>query len=270
MSIQNFFDKWNGKPCDYDFAYGNQCVDLYDQYCQEVVSSPINLVNGAVDIWNNYPTSHFDRVLNTPEAVPVKGDVIIWSRTTSLPWGHVGIFNEGDVNRFTSFDQNWPTDSLCHFQEHKYTGVIGWLHPKVQSTNELTECLKQHTELVTKCGNLENEIKTLKQTITDKELTVTNLNKAISDLESGKNVLAEDLKICQLSVQEHAGCQSKILEATSLKNQAEQDLATSKGAWTLKEVAYQKQVALLTTKYTATKSSIKKLLVDYIFGKNNG
>jgi hypothetical protein len=35
------------------------------------------------------------------------------------------------MSSFTSFDQNWPTGSCCHFQYHEnYDGVIGWLRPK--------------------------------------------------------------------------------------------------------------------------------------------
>jgi len=34
------------------------------------------------------------------------------------------------VNQFTGFDQNWPFNSPAHLQQHKYTGVAGWLQPK--------------------------------------------------------------------------------------------------------------------------------------------
>ncbi len=160
MTIKEFFSKYDGKGIDWDNSYGFQCVDLYDQYCVEVVGAPIILVEGAKDIWNSYPVDYFERVLNTVDGVPIEGDVIIWGSGLGT-YGHVAIYSEGDVNRFTSFDQNYPVGSKCHFQEHTYGYVIGWLRPKKQS-DALTECLKQHTELVT-------ELEIVKKQLTEKD-----------------------------------------------------------------------------------------------------
>jgi hypothetical protein len=132
MSVNEFFQKYNGHPIDYDGSYGNQCVDLYRQYCKEVldVEQQSPGVEGAYQIWTRYRTEDFDRIANTPEGVPQLGDVIIWDKTPSMNWGHVAIFKEGNVQTFLSFDQNWPVGSLCHFQNHSYKDVLGWLRPK--------------------------------------------------------------------------------------------------------------------------------------------
>jgi len=114
---------------------------------------------------------------------------------------------------------------------------------------------------------IQNATIPLKQTVADKESTISNLNGQISQLEKDKLSLSTEIDNLLKTVKDHEGCQTKIIEATNLKNQAEQDLAKSRGDWQLKEVALNKQIALLTTKYNATKSSVKKLLVDYIFGK---
>src|SRR3990167_6598147 len=119
MTAQEFFDKYNGKGIDFDNYYGFQCVDLYRQYVKEVVDcrqSPG--VTGAADIWDTYLNEYFDRIANTPEGAPIKGDILIWSKNAGGGFGHVSIASVGNTDTFTSFDQNWPVGSLCHFQAH--------------------------------------------------------------------------------------------------------------------------------------------------------
>lgn len=132
MEINEFFDTYNQGRVDFDGAYGYQCVDLYRKYCKEVlnVEEQGPLVEGAYQLWTNYRSEDFYPIENTPEAVPELGDVIIWNKTPQMAWGHVAIFKEGNVSKFLSFDQNWPVGSACHFQNHNYSNVRGWLRPK--------------------------------------------------------------------------------------------------------------------------------------------
>src|SRR3972149_9463219 len=133
MTTQEFFNKWNGKLLDYDGSFGGQCVDVYRQYCKEVLGVPQSPpVVGAADIWTSYLSEYFDRIANTPEGVPIKGDILIWSKNAGGGFGHVSIASVGNTDTFTSFDQNWPVGSLCHFQAHNYTNVLGWLRAKIQ------------------------------------------------------------------------------------------------------------------------------------------
>ena len=127
MTLKEFIKKYDGKLVDWDNAYGAQCVDLYRQYCKEVLEVPQSPpVKGAKDIWNNY-VKELVAFKNTPDGVPVEGDIVIWGNGT---YGHVAVFIEGDVNRFTSFDQNYPDGTLCHKQVHSYSGVLGWLRKR--------------------------------------------------------------------------------------------------------------------------------------------
>ena len=131
MTTDNFFTKWNNKGIDFDGYYGFQCVDLYRQYVKEVLGfaqSPS--VVGAKDIWGSYLKDKFDRYFNDPVAIPQKGDIVIWDKNAGGGLGHIGIFSHGDILSFTSFDQNWPIGSVCHFQPHNYTNVQGWLRAK--------------------------------------------------------------------------------------------------------------------------------------------
>ena len=135
MTYQDFKKKFLGRGIDFDKAYKNQCVDVYRQYCQELSFPQSPSVRGAVNIWDTYLTKHFERIANTPKGIPDQGDVIIWG-TTVGSYGHCAIFDNGDVNRFVSLDQNWPFDNgegVLHEQKHDYKGVLGWLKPKISS-----------------------------------------------------------------------------------------------------------------------------------------
>ena len=140
MKIQAFFDKYNGKYVDFDHNYGAQCVDLMRQYCVDVIGIDgysLPAANYAKQIFKNFPLlgdANFTKILNTPNNVPNKGDIMFWDwkwPTTGIA-GHVAIFSAGDVNKFISFDQNYPTNSACRYYNHSYSGVMGWLRPRVK------------------------------------------------------------------------------------------------------------------------------------------
>ena len=102
-----------------------QCTDLGNAYIRDVLGLRIIEWTNAVD----FPSKAGDKyeyIKNTPTGVPQAGDLMIWGKSP----GHIAIFVSGDTNKFTSFDQNWPVKSPSHLQEHTYTNVLGWLHPK--------------------------------------------------------------------------------------------------------------------------------------------
>jgi hypothetical protein len=133
MTIQQFFDAYEGiwieSSSIADTATRDQCVDLFRIYNSKVIGG--NDVGGnAVDYWTNYPLNFYDKIPNTPTGVPQLGDVIIWG-TKYGAYGHIAVCTDiADTKGFTSFDQNDPLKSKCHYQPHTYTGVLGWLHPK--------------------------------------------------------------------------------------------------------------------------------------------
>ena len=139
ITFDKFISKYLGKKIDYDNAYAGQCVDLYRQYIKEVLEFPQPVgVKGAADFWTNYDKDvalkdFYEKIPNSPTGVPQKGDVMLWNRNAGGGFGHVSVFIEGDVNGFTSFDQNWPTLSVCTKTKHDYKYVYGWLRPKKQS-----------------------------------------------------------------------------------------------------------------------------------------
>ncbi len=153
MTANDFFTKYNGKGINFDGYYGNQCMDLYQQYNKEVVGAPSVPANPAYKVWyyNLYPLDFYTKIANTPDGVPQAGDVVIWGPNLNGGFGHISVFQKGDVNNFTSFDQNFPSQGyydyqgnfigtgVCHFQPHNYNYVYGWLRPKNVAPTPITD-----------------------------------------------------------------------------------------------------------------------------------
>jgi hypothetical protein len=129
-AINGFFDRYNGECLDFDGEYGNQCMDVVEYYNRDVVGAP-QIGGDAIDAWSYFSDRFYVQIENGPGDVPEFGDIIVWSTDYGDGAGHVAICHDADMGSFTSFDQNWPTGSCCHFQYHEdYDGVIGWLRPK--------------------------------------------------------------------------------------------------------------------------------------------
>jgi hypothetical protein len=134
MTFQEFVKKYTNKTVDFDGAYGGQCVDLFNRYLVDClsISNPIQQfpVASAYQIYSYAKNnSNFICIPNDPTAVPQAGDIIIWNQGVGIH-GHVGIFVEGDVMSFRSFEQNWNGVQKCIIVNHPYDHVTGWLRPK--------------------------------------------------------------------------------------------------------------------------------------------
>jgi hypothetical protein len=139
MQLDAFIIKWNGRYCEFNGdAYKFQCVDLVRQYILEVLKfAPYEAMPGAAtakQIFQNFkPNKYFTKVINTPTGVPKKGDIVFWGYYPFVTgWaGHTAIYSGGNVYKFISFDQNFPSKQPCKFVNHSYRGVLGWLTPKL-------------------------------------------------------------------------------------------------------------------------------------------
>jgi TolA-binding protein len=132
-SADEFINKYVGKYLDYDKAYGNQCKDVFSAFNSEVVKNTKYIFGNAIELWNSIPQSIYDRIDNTPAAVPEQGDVIIWGKGIGQ-YGHCAIATgNGDVNSFESLDQNYPAGDPCHKQQHNYSAVLGWFRAKTDN-----------------------------------------------------------------------------------------------------------------------------------------
>lgn len=135
MTLAEFVAKYSGKFVTAPGGLGGQCVDLANQYGQEVYGFPHEWKN-AID-WFGFDTAHWAWVKNdagNASQFPEPGDVVVWGPDAKIgtgPLGHIDIFLSGDGFQFHGFDQNWPVGSPAHVQWHNYEGVIGWAKPVV-------------------------------------------------------------------------------------------------------------------------------------------
>ena len=178
-------------------------MDLMHQYCLEVlgISDPAVLAAPcAKDVYNNFNsvTGHelFEQIGNTPAGIPQEGDIVFWGSGT---YGHVAVFVEGSVDSFRSFDQNYPTGSPCHIQNHiNYNSVLGWLrfkgHP-VADNQALIDQLRAERDTNWNLYQQERDAKINLETQIDQK------NKTIGNLEKTVNDQGEDIKRLQASIQ---------------------------------------------------------------------
>lgn len=55
MKLNDFINKNLNKKIDYDKVFGSQCVDVFRQYCEDVLNIPhTGSVEGAKDLYLNY------------------------------------------------------------------------------------------------------------------------------------------------------------------------------------------------------------------------
>ena len=151
-----FIQAHKNKAMDYDGIAGCQCIDLCKYYLDEV----FGLTPGAwgdahcwYENYNSIPTlkNNFTRIANTPDFIPKKGDIMVWSGSLSSGgWGHVAICSgEGDTNYFYSWDNNWTGNHDATAKiKHDYNHVLGVLRPKDQTpiTGETNSTVSDKTE----------------------------------------------------------------------------------------------------------------------------
>lgn len=141
MNYKEFVNTYLGKATDYDGGYGAQCVDLIKLYLDKVFNLKIGAIGNAHVYYDNYDKvailkNNFTRIANTPDFIPQKGDIVVWSTAQGNGCGHVAIATgEGTTIYFYSYDQNWNGKEMKKVY-HNYTNVLGVLRPNDQSKIE--------------------------------------------------------------------------------------------------------------------------------------
>lgn len=96
MNLIEFVNHYHGKKVDFDNAWGAQCVDLFRQYCKDVLrAGHTGAVDGAKDLFLKYADlpqecKYFDRI-SISNTTPQIGDVLVWDKTSTNKYGHVAI-----------------------------------------------------------------------------------------------------------------------------------------------------------------------------------
>lgn len=98
MTLEEFVNKYNGRPVDYDGVYGAQCVDLFRQYVKEVWeikehTGSCSTSGGAKDLYLDYNKMPIEKKYFTRSSTksPKAGDVVIWDSSQTNKYGHVAI-----------------------------------------------------------------------------------------------------------------------------------------------------------------------------------
>lgn len=112
MTYKAFIQKYNGRKVDFDGAFGAQCVDLFRQFCTDVLSIPhTGVVDGAKDLFLNYEKIpkerlYFSRVKETKSAIYRAGDVAVWDATDTNKYGHVALVVASFGDSLVVFEQD--------------------------------------------------------------------------------------------------------------------------------------------------------------------
>lgn len=135
-NLNEFINAWTGQYIPSRGGIKGQCVSMVQHWAEDngVGGTPVFPVAAAKDMPNQRGDA-FNWITNTPTGVPQPGDIIVWN-TAVGPYGHTAIFVDGNASSFRSFDQNWPTGSAAHIQNHNYNGVVGWLRFKNQQPQQ--------------------------------------------------------------------------------------------------------------------------------------
>ena len=94
MKLDEFINKYINTKIDFDNAFGAQCVDLFRQYCKDVLNIPhTGAVEGAKDIFLNYDKLPLEQKYFKKYSTnsPKPADVIIWNETKTNKYGHIAI-----------------------------------------------------------------------------------------------------------------------------------------------------------------------------------
>lgn len=133
MKLDEFINTYIGKKVDFDGAYGAQCVDLFRQYCKDVLNIPhTGAVQGAKDLFLKYNQMEGEKkFFNALSAWQVRtGDVIVWNGTSSNPYGHVAIVIGVTDENLLVFEQDGYKQDGAKFKMRSFDNVLGVLRLK--------------------------------------------------------------------------------------------------------------------------------------------
>ena len=144
MTFDEFTKTYNGKKTDYDGSCGVQCVDLIKLYLDKCFGIKAGSWGNAHAYFDNFNYiaplyKNFTRIANTPAFVPKKGDIMVWRKTSKMPYGHIAICDgTGNTSYFYSYDQNWTgRGDPCTRIKHNYNEVAGVLRQKTTAKKSI-------------------------------------------------------------------------------------------------------------------------------------
>lgn len=131
MTLKSFIEKYNGQKVDFDGKFGCQCVDLFRQYCQDVLKiEHTGAVVGAKDLFEKYNSlpkekKYFIKLPNDIE--PNSGDIAIWGASPSNVYGHVAIVVSTFENSLIVLEQNGFKQDGTRIVVRAKNNLLGYL-----------------------------------------------------------------------------------------------------------------------------------------------
>ncbi len=134
MTAQSFFDTYKGQsllwnPSPARQPLRGQCVQAVCHYVNNNNKPVIHA--DAYKWWTTGASFGYQKILNSPTAVPSPGDIIIWGPNLSGSGGagHIAVCLQPrpGTGTFVSIDQNWSRNKTVHQVVHNYNHVVGWL-----------------------------------------------------------------------------------------------------------------------------------------------
>ena len=136
MSLDEFVQQHLGKKVDADGYFGPQCVDLFRQYCKDVLNiehtGPCSTTGGAKDLFLDYPKmplekKNFTRI-TSKKFIP--GDTLIWNSTETNKYGHVAIYLGKLDTMLIVFEQDGFKQDGAKINVRAYDNLLGALRFK--------------------------------------------------------------------------------------------------------------------------------------------
>ena len=146
VSINEFFEQYTiGRGVDFDGQFQFQCFDLANEYIyKRTDKQPIMNLSSAKDIWYQpdgiFPFSvSYEKIANSPDNYPDKGDIIVWDAWDSNPYGHVALVLQANTNYVKVLQQDGftPTIGITEMT-WDYNNVLGWFRLNIIPFHDLT------------------------------------------------------------------------------------------------------------------------------------
>lgn len=200
-----------------------QCMDLMYVWVF-ILGFPKVTVQQAMasDVWdkaNDITRQYFEMIPNTKEFIAQAGDIFIIGKSTTYPYGHIGVVIEGTLTKLKRFEQNFPTGTNAHIEDRTYANIVGFLRPKnviiagvpqwlntllqeinltIQNESEIRTIFDKAKKYEDEVKVLQSQVKSANEQLADKSLEVSSLltknERITSELEDNRK-LYNDAKI---------------------------------------------------------------------------
>ncbi len=232
-TLEQFLSDYLGKSKGYptDKEYLGECLSICKLYIKECfgINPPASGSGSAYGYWSNFPNplgEVFEKIENTDTLIPEKGWIVIWKPWSSNQYGHIAIVADGSTTgTLKNWAQNW-TSRTFQLESNRYTHIVGFLKPKENIIQDMTDEQKKVLEKVqayqkeANHSNLEGAVDALIG-------NVTSLRNATESIENFK----KDIKILKANIDslnsKYSELEAKFIENQKISEKQQKALVTA-------------------------------------------